>query len=145
MKYITYIDKPILSSFVIDELYKQLEGVTFTSSYHDVPYMIVEGSSSLYQAARDTFNNVHVYVGIQIIMGDLPIHVDINAYKTNKYNYLIELGGNDVVTSFFDEQDRLVEQTVIEKERWHFIDVTKKHSVKNVTSRRLSLMVGILK
>ena len=76
--------------------------------------------------------------GFQIISGDLPIHKDIGTEI--KLIYLVELGGSNVLTNFYEEDKITIANSYnIEARRWHILQAEKYHSVHNVESVRFSI------
>ena len=57
-----------------------------------------------------------------------------------KLIYLVELGGNNVLTNFYEEDKITVTNSYnIEARRWHILQAEKYHSVHNVESVRFSI------
>lgn len=78
-----------------------------------------------------------IYWGIQVIDQDMPIHQDLGT--ESKFNYIIELGGDNVVTNYYDEEENVIESIVCSAYEWYILNVKIKHDVKNVISRRISI------
>jgi hypothetical protein len=80
---------------------------------------------------------------IQVIYKDLPIHSDYS--RTSAYNFLIELGGINPTTQFFNGPPdyKIIEQVNIEKLRWHHINTLTPHNVVGITpgERRICITV----
>lgn len=75
-----------------------------------------------------------MYFAFQIMTGDLPIHKDIDT-KT-KLVYLLQSGGNNVVTKFWDDDKNLLDTYNIEKHRWHILKVDTYHSVEGIEENK---------
>jgi hypothetical protein len=76
-----------------------------------------------------------MYWGFQIIRGDLGLHKD-NVTLT-KFCYLLDTGGNNVVTEFFeDDRTTLVDSVVLKPHQWHILKVDSFHSVRGVDPGR---------
>lgn len=73
-----------------------------------------------------------LYFGFQIITGDLLPHRDIGTLT--KIVYLIDTGGNDVETVFYNDNGGEEYSFVIEPHRWHLLNVSKLHSVRGIKS-----------
>lgn len=72
-----------------------------------------------------------MYFAFQIINGNLRIHKDTGT-KT-KLNYLLELGGDNVITNFYeDDKVTITHSYVIESHRWHILKADSYHGVTNV-------------
>ena len=72
-----------------------------------------------------------MYFAFQIMNGNLGIHKDFGT-KT-KLIYLLELGGENVITNFYeDDKITVTHSYVIESHRWHILKADSYHSVINV-------------
>lgn len=73
----------------------------------------------------------NMYFGFQIISYDLPLHKD--HVTVSKLNYILDTGGENVVTEWYDDdQTTLLQSTILEPFRWHIIKADTYHTVKNV-------------
>jgi hypothetical protein len=85
----------------------------------------------------DSFNQ-DMYWGFQIISGDLPAHKDIGTEI--KLTYLINTGGDRVLTNFYAEDKITVTDSyMIPEGRWHLLQANRYHGVHNVESTRFSV------
>jgi hypothetical protein len=78
-------------------------------------------------------NNIcsDMYWGFQIIRGDLSPHKD-NGTLT-KFVYLLDNGGPDVITEWFNEdKTTVVDSVILETHRWHILKVDSFHGVRGV-------------
>lgn len=73
----------------------------------------------------------NMYFAFQIITGDLAMHKDRGTKI--KMNYLIQTGGDDVLTEFFDDdqQTKLASYNIV-ADRWHIFKADTYHSVTNI-------------
>ena len=99
-------------------------------------------------------------VSVQIIKNGAPVHVDIG--RKVAYNYIIETGGSDVLTAYFNIDDFIQDRNnrhlrlfpkldgppaeplysvCIEPNRWHKLDVSFPHTVLNIESERMAITV----
>lgn len=69
----------------------------------------------------------------------LPVHKDTNRHVA--YNYIIDPGGDEVYTCFYDDDQNLIEKVNIETGRWHKLDVQTFHNVEGMTRPRIALTV----
>lgn len=91
---------------------------------------------------------------VQVIKKGLPIHIDFG--RKYAYNFIIETGGDDVKTCFYnrtdfyyDENNKLrpknafstIEEICIPAMQWHKINVSTPHNVINIEKIRISLTV----
>jgi hypothetical protein len=72
----------------------------------------------------------------QYIGQRLGIHTDYG--RKTVTNYVINTGGENVVTKWFSGSDVIFE-TIIEEKRWHKITVDIPHSVDNIQTDRYML------
>jgi hypothetical protein len=70
------------------------------------------------------------YFAFQLITGDLPKHKDIGT-KT-KFVYVLETGGSAVYTRFWDDNFCLLDEYIIEKNKWHILKADTHHSVTGI-------------
>jgi hypothetical protein len=68
-----------------------------------------------------------MYWGFQIMTGDMQIHQDFGTLT--KLIYLIDAGGNNVYTNFYDNDKNITHSYVIETNRWHILKADSYHSV----------------
>ena len=69
----------------------------------------------------------------------LPVHKDTN--RLVAWNYIIDQGGDEVYTCFYDDDQNLIEKVNIETGRWHKLDVQTFHNVEGMTRPRIALTV----
>ena len=69
---------------------------------------------------------------------EMVIHVD---QRDVAYNYIIDPGGDDVYTCFYDEDLNIIEKHKIEPYQWHKLDVTVLHNVVGMTRPRIALTI----
>lgn len=81
----------------------------------------------------------HIYFAFQLMVGDLSLHKD-KVTKT-KFNYLIQPGGDSVVTSFYNDNQELLDSYCVETARWHIIKVDTYHSVANIAPGQIRFSV----
>jgi hypothetical protein len=82
----------------------------------------------------DVYNNTYY----QVIKNDLPIHVDI---RKSAFNYIINAGGNEVYTVFYDDNENELFKINLPKYKWHCLDVSKPHNVRGITGTRIAVTV----
>jgi hypothetical protein len=72
-----------------------------------------------------------MYWGFQIITGDIKKHKDQGT--RTKFVYLLQTGGDQVYTRFWDDSgETLLDEYLIESNRWHVLKVDSVHSVEGV-------------
>lgn len=81
-----------------------------------------------------------MYWGFQIIRGDLKPHID-NVTQV-KLTYLVDTGGPDVVTEWYDQDNvTVLDSVVLEPHRWHILKVDTPHGVKNTVTGSVRLSI----
>ena len=75
----------------------------------------------------------------QVVSADLPIHTDRCDEKW-KYLYLYEVGGDQVITEWFDD-DQVVESVNLQPLTWSKIDVQTPHSVRGIEHPRCFFVI----
>jgi hypothetical protein len=65
--------------------------------------------------------------GIQSLVADLPRHKDIGTEC--KFLYLIEDGGNNVFTRYYNDEGALISEYILQKKVWYIIDTQTFHDV----------------
>lgn len=82
----------------------------------------------------------NMYWGFQIIQGDLPIHKDVGTKI--KFVYVLETGGDHVVTNFYQEdQTTITNSYIIQPHRWHILEADRYHDVQGVESGKYRMSV----
>ena len=116
-------------------------------------FAVYDASQAIYDMYEPYFEN-KVFIRWQVITADLPVHYDWGNSEL-KYLYLIDAGGEDVITKFWSGQDgditsggsfnhegRSLELEVKEKPlTWHYLNVKTPHSVVNVVRTRIALII----
>lgn len=85
----------------------------------------------------------HYKMLVQVIYGDLPIHCDNS--RIAAYNFIIETGGEQVYTNFFDNPPiyNLTENVIIEKHKWHVINTKTQHNVTGIDKNKIRISVTV--
>jgi hypothetical protein len=132
-KYYRYVNLPRLPDNI-------LEHINFNFDQYSTGKASVNARTDKY-SWTDSFNkeinewcqkNIcdEIYFAFQIIRGDLPAHKDLGT-KT-KFCYLLSLGGDNVITSFYDDQKNILESVKFELHRWHILKVDSYHGVQGM-------------
>lgn len=74
----------------------------------------------------------------QYIGAELGIHTDYG--RKTAVNYIINTGGENVVTKWFSDGE-VIHQEIVVAKRWHKIMVDVKHCVENITSDRYAISI----
>jgi len=164
MNYYSYIDElPPISPELIDEaLSIRKNSVSKFVDPNFATYQIFPLGGRIADFTRSIFNFEHT-VSLQVVKNGIPVHVDIG--RKIAYNYLIDTGGDNVLTSYFNIEDfnqtrdphlRLrpkkdlppavpLYSVCLEQARWHALDVSIPHSVLNIERDRVAITVAPVK
>ena len=136
-EYINLPDPPkefILSLDEIKQLSRPPKGSNISPEYDSYPCqeqlqkwikdVIPNGYSIQYQCMTDKF------------------HIHLDWTRIECWNYIIEPGGSNAYTSFYDSNNNLLEKHIIEPRRWHWLNVGTKHTVSNFSGIRYGITVS---
>lgn len=126
-QYIQYINLPQIPAEIIDTLPKNLTCYD-TVQYHNYHWTDSHNQDLNLWAQKNISENI--YFAFQMMTGDLARHKDIDT-KT-KFVYIIDTGGSNVVTRFWDDDFNLLDEYVIEPFRWHILKADTYHSVEGI-------------
>ena len=108
-----------------------------------------EGDNPVYSTYRvsdelqtwvQSFFKLPIIVNYQIINGQIPIHKDIG--RTKCWNYLIDVGGPNVATQWWnDDETEVIRSVVFRGHCWYSLNVGIKHNVTNVEGNRIAITV----
>jgi hypothetical protein len=142
---IRYLNFPQVPTNLTDELSRDL--ADYSPSNHD---WIFPGANpeNYYYKWTDQYNEkINQWCKEHIsndmwwafqILTNVPVHKDTGTIV--KLSYLIDTGGDNVVTNFYEKDQTTVKHSyVIEPARWHILKVDEYHSVSNVTGQRFSI------
>jgi hypothetical protein len=126
-RYIQYVNLPTVPEEVLKDLptdinvYKKqtLQNYHWTDSFND----------KLNVWAQENICG-EIYYAFQMMTGDIPCHKDIDT-KT-KFVYILDTGGSNVLTRFWDDDFNLLDEYVIEPFRWHILKADTYHSVEGI-------------
>lgn len=82
--------------------------------------------------------NFKCVIMYQVIKNDLKPHIDKGLRDDYKYNYLINSG--EALTHWWQDEKIVYTEKCLEN-TWYSINVSIKHSVSNIVSPRLSVIV----
>lgn len=126
-KYLDYL--PSLPNHLEMRTISLIEGTDLFHSKNDV-YKIFDADQQLKTFFKDFFDLCVYNIRVQSIYEDPKIHIDHN--RVEAINYIISSGGDNVVTSFYNDDLTEIEEIVIQPKKWHKLKVDVKHSVKNI-------------
>lgn len=138
MKYINYLNHV---PQVPEELLDPVEAIIAAScekmlvkDFATFEYKTV--NPALDKWVHDTFK-VKCYAKYQVIHHGIPIHKDRPAFPGDRrmaFNYLLQLGGNNVKTTVYaDDKTTILQQEIIPLKTWHSLVVEEWHGVDGLT------------
>jgi len=134
---IRYINLPQIPAGIIDNLNYNFDQYDQRNRLGDVYLWSDSFNAEVNEWCRANISK-DMYWGFQIISGDLPAHKDIGTEI--KLTYLINTGGDGVLTNFYEEDKITVTNSYnIPAGRWHLLQANRYHSVHNVESVRFSI------
>ena len=80
-----------------------------------------------------------MYFAFQLITGNLVIHKDTPTIT--KLNYIVIPGGQNVVTTFYDNNKKEIAKYKIEPAKWHILKADTFHSVDGIEENNLRLSI----
>lgn len=130
-RYIQYINLPQIPDNLIDNVLTKMHGVVDNSkSAFENYYWSDHDNQQIDQWCKQNICG-EMYWGFQVIVGDLPKHQD-HGTKI-KFIYLIDAGGQQVTTTFWDDdQITMLEKYVIPCHKWHILKADTPHSVSGI-------------
>jgi hypothetical protein len=145
MKYIEYLNFPSIPKQFIksaDEIIKlhKLANPEVADQYNNV-FSTREVEPELYEWLITTFD-FELAVQYQIINQGIPIHKD-KGNRLIAYNYLLATGGEDVITSVYDDNKELLQSEKLQLKRWHKLETGYFHGVEGIdpNSSRVSISI----
>lgn len=77
----------------------------------------------------------------QIIKCGLPIHRDKG--RNLAYNYLLQHGGTNVVTSVYDNSRKILQCEIIPLKKWHKIEIHNLHGISGLDTEGARIALSI--
>jgi hypothetical protein len=86
-----------------------------------------------------------IYFGIQVIKERMPIHRDFGPTPESmtelKFNYILDTGGDNVVTNYYDKDKNLIQSYILEPHIWYILNVRELHNVDNIELGRSRISI----
>lgn len=103
-------------------------------------FQLFECKTSLLEFLKLQFSDCN-YFGILKVFPENKIHVDPG--RVNAFNYIIETGGSNVETVFWNniQGEQELQRVKIEPFRWCSLDVSIPHSIENILYDRVLITV----
>jgi hypothetical protein len=138
----TYLDDfPKIPDTLLNEVYRSAldnPNVFILEWYEN--YKVHTATDELKEFLKQFFTNHSIQV--HIIKDTLHIHCDYG--RTIAFNYIIDSGGSNVETCFYNNDRSLIYSIKIDEHRWHRLDVSVLHNVINLERPRISITISPL-
>lgn len=125
--------------------------------FKDNEYVRWPSTSNLTSWLKENISEHIEIAGVQVISNDVPLHCDKRKWALN---YLVHLGGTNVITSFhklpgstviqppasraWDRTDQEELCSVkFELHQWHILNTNVLHKVDGVNSKRVAVTIGL--
>lgn len=127
----------------IDRSSKNLNNEIFHPKYLDNPELEDWLSENIIKpitgkpAQRETH---HPYFRYQVIFPNFPIHID-NFARRAGINYLLHLGGDNVLTQVYDNDQNVLESKKFDLHKWHYLISEMPHNAINIAGIRVAIAI----
>jgi hypothetical protein len=128
-QYIRYLNLPEIPNELLSAISKNFD--EYKKITHEETYAWSDSfNKDINEWCRDNICDT-MYWGFQIITGELFLHKDQGT--VTKMNFVIDTGGDNAVTEFYDDdQTTLLDSIIIQPRRWHIFKADTYHCVKNI-------------
>ena len=138
--YIRYINLPKIPNEILNQINFDFSSYYDKVNAHNGNYRWSDSHNKIINDWCQQNICKDMYWAFQIIRGELPIHKD-KGTKT-KFIYLLETGGERVVTEFYDEDKVTVLQSIIiDSHRWHILKADTFHGVRNIDPGKIRFSI----
>jgi hypothetical protein len=128
--------------YFIDEVFLDKKFIA-AHPFPDYPYyrQYKINDNTLYETLQPFFNfNIKDRIFCQIVKKGLGIHKDVG--RKIIYNYILETGGENVYTTFYDEDKKSEMFSInIPEQQWHLLDVSFFHGVSGIENDRYAISI----
>ena len=143
-KLIEYIDLPKIPINLLDPLesiFDKPDATIIGPAHKWWHHKVVNDNLKNFLESIFSFEIVCQY---QFILSHNPVHKDVT--RSFVYNYLLDTGGDDIYTNFYDrwENGNLLASEKIPVNTWVKLNVKTFHQVKGLTKERLRISVNVI-
>ena len=136
----TYLDNlPKLPDDMILEVYESISKNPNIFQYPSYEYYKKYAVTKKLQLYIQDLFTVRHSVAVHVIQNKLAIHKDLS--RKIAHNYIIDSGGKNAETCFYDNKYHLIEKHNITEHCWHRLDVSVYHNVINLVTPRIALTI----
>ena len=144
--FINYLSLPSIPSELLEDLdtIRSLPFAEETPFKEGNKFRLKNVNSSLHEYLKPMFP-FEIFCRYQFVYNGIPIHVDYKDNTGRKYaiNYLLDCGGDNVVTNIYDRTYQLIESKCIELHKWHVIHTDQLHDVKNIDPNKVRIAISV--
>lgn len=86
------------------------------------------------------------YAKFQVIKHTVPVHRDNPSFPGDRryaINYLLQLGGDNVITTCYDDEMNITCQERLPLKTWHTIHVEKLHGISGIEEGNLRVALSV--
>lgn len=127
---IRYLELPKIPNSIIDNLPADWKQYDQKVSYSGSNYTWTDSFNQEINSWCQEHISQGMYFGFQIMTGNVPMHKDVGTLT--KLVYLLQPGGKNVTTNFYNDDRTLAHSFVIEPFRWHVLRADSFHSVDHI-------------
>jgi hypothetical protein len=144
VKYIKYLDLPSVPEHLldpVDDIINQYNEKMLVREFAHFQYRTI--NKNLDEWVHSIFK-MKCYAKYQVIYNGIPIHKDNPAFPGDRkiaFNYVLDTGGDSVITSVYDDNKILLQSECIPLKTWHSLVVEKYHGVEGIKTVRVALTV----
>lgn len=145
MKHIEYLDLPP----VPERFIKTIEEIIALplKEMTDVPnaYHNVFNTRYVEEDLNDWLKTIFdfpMYAQYQLIYRGIPVHKD-KSDRLIAYNYLLATGGENVITTIYDDNMKLLQLERLQLQRWHRIETGYFHGVHGIAVNSIRCSISI--
>lgn len=128
MAFVQYLDLPAVPPSLIEPLQVVVDKPPRNSWFSKPPFSTRDCSPELTIWLR---NNITLrklfHAQYQLVWTGLRIHKDNG--RLEAFNYLLNSGGENIKTLFYDDDKQCLHEEIIPLQRWHRIDTSQYHNV----------------
>ena len=144
--YIDYLNIPAIPKEILEDLDTIRNRLFAIGTPYNGTFRLKDTSSTVSDYIQTLFP-FEVHCRYQFVYQGLPIHTDMkgNAGRKLAVNYLLNAGGNNVITNIYDNNYNVIDSKCLELNRWHYIRTDHLHNVSNIDkdSVRIALSIGL--
>ena len=136
--FIKFVNLPTIPEDLLDRIPKQFSEYKFKVNYFTFNW------SESHNEELNTWCKEHIssslYFAFMLTKGDLLVHKDVGTVI--KLNYVINPGGGNVVTKFWDnDKKNILAEYEIEPHKWHIFNSNTFHSVHGIEKNQTRFSV----